>query len=267
MKTSLRFGLTPCPNDTYLVGAIALGQLSLPEISLALELHDIETLNQAARENEFDIVKVSCALYGELCERYVLLDVGAAVAAGYGPLVLTRAGVARTTLARARIVAPGADTTGAALFRRYAPDAAPLVYRRYDEIMPALARGEYDVGVVIHEARLTYQRYGLQQMVDLGAWWTAETGLPVALGCLVMRREVYAAHGAAFEKLIRASLAAAALGDSAIEAYIRQHAQEMDLTVLREYIGLYVTEYTHTLGTAGRAAILALATQLAPLAA
>lgn len=259
MTGTLRFGITPCPNDTYMAGAIALGRVSLPEAGVRLELHDIEALNRAALCGEFDILKISCALYGEVSDEYALLGVGAAIAQGYGPLLLARAGLGRDDLTRARIVAPGLHTTGAALFRRYAPDAAPLAYRRYDGIMPALQRGEFDAGVVIHEARLTYHQHGLRPVVDLGAWWSATTGLPVALGCYVMRRTHFARHGAAFESLVRQSLALAAGGDPAIEAYIRRHAQEMDPAVLREYIGLYVNEHTHTLGPAGRAAILALA--------
>jgi len=255
---TLRFGITPCPNDTFMAGAIALGQLTLPGVELALELADIETLNCAARDDRFDIVKVSCALYGELSERYELLDVGAAIADGYGPLVLTSPGLQYGDLARSRIVAPGAHTTGATLFRRYAPDAARLSYRRYDEIMPALARGEFDAGIVIHEARLTYARYGLAMLADLGSWWTATTRLPVALGCYVMKRTAFARYGRAFESLLRESLARAAAGDAAIHAYIRQHAQEMAPAVLTEYIDLYVNARTYSLGADGRAAVFAL---------
>jgi len=254
----LRFGITPCPNDTYLAGALALGQIALPGVELVLELNDIETLNRAAREDEFDIVKISCALYGELSERYELLEVGAAIADGYGPLVLTRPGLDHQDLTHARIVAPGAYTTGAALFRRYAPRASSLVYRRYDEIMPALARGDFDAGVVIHEARLTFAQYGLRMLSDLGAWWKATTGLPVALGCYVMKRPAFARYGRAFEALIRDSLGRAAQGDPAIHAYIRRHAQEMAPEVLSEYIRLYVNAHTYALGPHGRAAVFAL---------
>lgn len=254
----LRCGITPCPNDTYLAGALALGQLALPEVDLSFELDDIETLNRAARDGRFDIVKVSCALFGELYAHYELLEVGAAIADGYGPLVLTRPGLTYDALADARIVAPGAHTTGAALFRRYAPAASALTYRRYDAIMPALARGEYDVGIVIHEARLTYRRYGLSLLADLGAWWKAATGLPVALGCYVMKRSLYARHGRAFEAGVRDSLARASHGDPEIHAYIRQHAQEMSTDVLREYIDLYVNAHTYALGPIGRAAVFAL---------
>ena len=267
MRPTLRLGLTPCPNDTYMVGAIATGRLALADADLALDLQDIEALNEGALAGRYDIVKVSCALYGTLRNDYELLDVGAAIANGYGPLILARTPLSREDLPHARLVAPGPHTTGAALCRLYAP-AARLTHRRYDTIVPGLRSGEFDAGVVIHEGRLTYASCGLHCVVDLGAWWTGETGLPVALGCYLMHRSLVARHGAAFEALIRAALAVSARGDDpAIEAFIRQHAQEMSPRVLRDYIALYVNARTHSLGASGRAAIEALNGRLAALAA
>lgn len=264
-RPRLRFGLTPCPNDTYMVAAVATGRLTPTDFDLELDLQDIETLNEAALARRPDIVKVSCALYGALRDDYALLDVGAAIADGYGPLILSRTPLSREQLARARVVAPGAHTTGAALCRLYAPDVT-LVHRRYDTIMPALQSGEFDAGVVIHEARLTFAAHGLHCHVDLGQWWTAATGLPVALGCYLMRRDLHARHGEAFETLMRASLSLAAHGgDPLLDDYIRRHAQEMAPTVLRDYIALYVNARTHTLGADGRAAVEALGAQLAAL--
>ncbi len=265
-RRRLSFGLTPCPNDTYFAGAVALGRIALADADLAPTLEDIEALNEAALARRYDIVKVSCALFGELREDYALLDVGAAVAEDYGPLILTRAPLRRTDLAHVRLVGPGTRTTGAALCRLYAP-AARLSHRRYDDIMPGLTRGDFDAGVVIHEGRLTYAAQGLHCLVDLGAWWRATTGLPVALGCYVMKRELYATYGRAFEALMRESLRLAAVGnDAALKAYIRQHAQEMDETVLRDYIGLYVNARTHSLGPHGRAAVYALGERLRAVA-
>lgn len=265
-RRRLSFGLTPCPNDTYFAGAVALGRVALADADLAITLEDIEALNEAALARRYDIVKVSCALFGALRDDYELLDVGAAVAEDYGPLILTRVPMQPAALAHARLVGPGPHTTGAALCRLYAP-TAHLAARRYDDIMPSLVRGEFDAGVVIHEGRLTYAAQGLHCLVDLGAWWRETTGLPVALGCYVMKRDLYATYGRAFEALMRASLAVAAAGtDAELKAYIRHHAQEMDETVLRDYIGLYVNARTHTLGPSGRAAVVALGERLQAVA-
>lgn len=266
-RPTLRFGLTPCPNDTWMVGAVATGHLALAEARLMLELADIEALNEGALARRYDIVKVSCALVGALAADYALLEVGAAIADGYGPLILTRAPLTREALANARVVAPGLHTTGTALARLYAPGIMP-VQRRYDTIVPALRAGEFDAGIVIHEGRLTFASYGLHCHVDLGAWWRETTGLPVALGCYLIRRELAADFAAPFEALMRLSLARAAAGDDpAIADFVQRHAQEMAPQVLADYIALYVNARTHTLGCDGRAAITALGRRLAALAA
>lgn len=257
----LTMGVTPCPNDTWVIGGVATGRLTLPDAALCVELHDIETLNEAALARRYDVVKVSCALYGEIAADYALLDVGAAIAENYGPLILARAALAREDLSKIRLVAPGARTTGAALCRLYAPEAVPRQLR-YDRIVPGLCRGEFDAGVVIHESRLTWQALGLHCLVDLGTWWRQSTGLPVALGCYVIRRELHAAFAARLETLLREAMDLAAGGDPRVAAYIRSHAQEMDDRVLRDYIGLYVTPRTRHLGDDGRAAILALGARL-----
>ena len=262
MTTRLSMAITPCPNDTWLAGALALGQVTLPDAVVEVVLDDIEALNRAALAGIPDVVKVSCALYGALESEYTLLDVGAAVVDGYGPLVLSRTPMRREDLSQARIAAPGPHTTGTALFRRWAPTAAPLQFARYDQLMPGLLDGRWDAAVVIHEARLTYPGLGLHCLVDLGAWWSGSTGLPVALGCYVMRRSAYARYGKSLEDTLRASLRRAATGDPAIAAWIARHAQEMDPQVLRDYIQLYVTPRTWQLDVAGREAILALSSRL-----
>ncbi len=260
-RTVLRIGVTPCPNDTFVVGGLATGRLALPDTDITLALQDIEALNEAALAQTYDVVKVSCALYGKLSPHYELLDVGAAIAEDYGPLILSREPMTRGELAHARVVAPGAHTTGAALAKLYAPQAR-LRHVRYDEIVPGLRRGDFDAGVVIHESRLTFRGMGLDCLVDLGRWWRETTGLPVALGCYLIRRELHAAYARPLEALLRRSMALAAEGDAGIDGYIRRHAQEMGDQVLSDYIALYVNARTRRLGAEGRAAILELNARL-----
>lgn len=249
---------TPCPNDTFMLGALAQGLLASDGLHVDTVLADIEQLNEATLAGRYDICKISCALYGEVASEYALLDTGAALADGYGPLVLGRPGVTRETLADLRVVAPGAHTSGALLCRHWAPPGTRLEFRPYDEIIARLTAGEYDAGVVIHEARFTYMSRGLHCLADLGAWWKDTRGLSVPLGCYVMRRAAYAADGARVEQAMRLSLAHAERGDPRIDDYVRRHAQELDDEVIARHIALYVTAPTRALGAAGRAAIAAL---------
>ena len=261
MKNRPRFsiGTTPCPNDSYLLGAVATGQTHLQGIDLRLELADIETLNERVLARDLAVAKISCAVYHEIADDYALLDTGAALAEGYGPLVLAREPLESDALAAARVAAPGRHTTGALLFRHWAPHGREPSWMSYDRIIDALLDDRCDVGVCIHESRFTYAESGLHCLADLGCWWQASRGLPVPLGCYVMRRPLYERYGAALEHLMRCSLRIAERGDPEIAAYIRAHAQELDDHVTGEHIALYVNRYTWSLGEAGRAAIAALA--------
>jgi len=257
-RTTLRFAVTPCPNDTYTVGAIATGALGLAGADIALELHDIEHLNQAALAGRYDVVKISCAIYGRIAGEYAILDTGAALTDGFGPMVLARTPITRDRLREAAVVVPGANTTAALLFTQWADRRLPLAHARYDEIIAGVAGGIYDAGVIIHESRFTFQDLGLTAIADLGQWWCRETAGPLALGCYVIRRALAEQYAAPLEQLLRRALDRAEAGDPAIDHYIRSHAQELDEDVTRRHIELYVNDYTRSLGTAGRAAIDAL---------
>lgn len=266
-RPRLTIGTTPCPNDSYLLGAVATGQTCLPGVDLALELADIETLNERVLARNIAVAKISCAIYHEIADDYALLDTGAALADGYGPLVLAREPLGPGALVTARIAAPGRHTTGALLFRHWAPRCGEPTWMSYDRIIGALLDGACDVGVCIHESRFTYAEAGLHCLVDLGSWWQASRGLPVALGCYVMRRRLYERYGGALEQLMRRSLRIAELGDARVTAYIRTHAQELDDRVTHEHIALYVNRHTWSLGEHGRAAIAALSSPHAACAA
>jgi 1,4-dihydroxy-6-naphthoate synthase len=258
---TLSVALTPCPNDTFVIGAVATKKLRLPDVEIELELHDIEHLNHAALDGRYDVIKVSCATYGQISERYEILETGAALTDGFGPMVLAREPLNRDTISDLKVVAPGANTTAALLFKSWAGPQARLSYAPYDEIIERVVDGEFDAGVIIHEGRFTYQQHGLVAVTDLGDWWRGETGRPLALGCYVMRRNLHALLGDAFDQLLRRSMALAAAGDEDINRYIRRHAQEMDEAVIKRHIELYVNDYTRSLGTIGRDAILYLAEQ------
>ena len=122
-----------------------------------------------------------------------------------------------------------------------------------DTLLPAVAEGAFDAGLVIHEARFTYHRYGLRTVVDLGEWWEAETGLPIPLGAIVARRDTVEPDRAA--EWIRASVRAAWADPAASREYVLAHAAEMEPDVVDRHIALYVNEYTLDLGSSGRAAI------------
>ncbi|GAB3067396.1 1,4-dihydroxy-6-naphthoate synthase [Micromonospora schwarzwaldensis] len=252
---ALSLAISPCPNDTFVFDALVHGRVAgAPPVEVTYA--DVDVTNTAAERGAFDLVKVSYAALPWLLDDYHLLPCGGALGRGCGPLVLTRGD--RADLSGATVAVPGERTTAYLLFRLWAADQAParIEVVPFHEIMPGVAAGRYDAGLVIHEARFTYPRHGLTALVDLGEWWEGDTGLPIPLGAILARRgAVDPVEAAAW---IRESVQQAWADPEASRGYVLAHAQEMEPDVVDRHIGLYVNEFTADLGEAGFAAVEAL---------
>ncbi|WP_089154471.1 1,4-dihydroxy-6-naphthoate synthase [Micromonospora sp. NBS 11-29] len=252
---ALSLAISPCPNDTFVFDALVHGRVpGAPPVEVTYA--DVDVTNTAAERGAFDLVKVSYAALPWLLDDYHLLPCGGALGRGCGPLVLTRGD--RADLSGATVAVPGERTTAYLLFRLWAAGQAParIEVVPFHEIMPGVAAGRYDAGLVIHEARFTYPRHGLTALVDLGEWWEGDTGLPIPLGAILARRgAVDPVEAAAW---IRESVRQAWADPEASRGYVLAHAQEMEPDVVDRHIGLYVNEFTADLGEAGFAAVEAL---------
>lgn len=254
----LSIGFSPCPNDTFIFHALTHGLAGeqCPGFFEAL-LEDVETLNEWALRGKLDVTKLSFHALGHVLDDYVLLAAGSALGRGCGPLVVARQAMDPEELGRKKIAVPGRYTTAAMLLRLFVPACQDVVAMRFERIMPSIAAGEVDAGIVIHESRFVYQRYGLVLLRDLGAWWEDVSGFPVPLGGIVARRSLGNEVIHAVERCIRASVRRALARPEECISYVRQHAQELDDRVVREHIGLYVNSYSENLGEEGLAAVRA----------
>jgi 1,4-dihydroxy-6-naphthoate synthase len=224
---------------------------------------DVEELNAMAAAGALDVVKVSAAAAAGIMNEYVLLRAGGAMGYGVGP-VLVGPGANKEGEAGLRaldggtVAIPGRRTTAALLFALCCREAGisvnlePMVF---DQVMPAVAAGRVDAGVVIHEGRFTYASQGLERIMDLGAWWETHTGLPIPLGAIAMRRSLGEAALRAMNRAIRESLLAARANPDGAWEYVRKHAQEMDEDVIRRHIATFVTDYSLDVGEAGEQAL------------
>lgn len=250
----LTLGYSPCPNDTFIFTPWAQGRIEgAPPVVERLE--DIETLNRLAMDERLDIVKVSFHAYGHLRDRYALLHSGGALGRGCGPLVVAREPWPAAGLASRRVAIPGRLTTAALLVRLFAPELHDLTVMPFHEIMGAVRDGVVDAGVIIHEGRFTYGRYGLHQMVDLGEWWEQHTGHAIPLGGIAARRALGASAISAADRALAASVDYAHAHPAHVWPNVRAHAQEMDDDVMRQHIDLYVNAFTRDYGSEGEAAI------------
>jgi len=251
LPVPLDLGYSFCPNDTYIFYALQAGRVPTP-LPVREVLEDVQTLNDWARAGRLPITKISYRAYFEVMEEYVALRAGGALGRGVGPLV-----VARTELGDLngkRVASPGALTTADLLLRLAYPDVQ-LTPIRYDEVMPAVAHGEYDAGLIIHESRFTYPEHGLVKLLDLGAWWEGETGLPLPLGAILVRRDLSPDLQRGLNAAVRASLEYAHAHPQEPMAYIREHALEMSDDVMRAHIDLYVNGFSLDVGEEGERAV------------
>jgi 1,4-dihydroxy-6-naphthoate synthase len=261
----LRFGFTPCPNDTFAFHALVHGLVD-PPIRVTPVLLDIEELNRHAHEGSFELTKISVGAFPAVRSRYRLLRSGAALGRSVGPLVVAREAMSLAEAAAARIAVPGHETTAFLLLRLAAPALGDVVELRYDGILDAVARGEVDAGLIIHESRFTYEDSGLVAVADLGEWWDAETGQPIPLAAICARSDLDEATIAELERAVRASVEHAFANPAASRAYVRAHAQELSDEVCEAHIQLYVNEFTIDLGEEGLQAIEMLVGRAADLA-
>ncbi len=255
----LRLGYSPCPNDTFIFHALVHGRVRQEGYRLAVELEDVETLNNWAVDETLDVTKLSVFAWLKNRACYRLLDSGAAIGYGCGPLVVARPGFDVRTLPHSRVVLPGQDTTAHLLFRLWRPEVRNRCFVPYDRIFEMLTQGQADAGVIIHESRFTYAQMGLQLVVDLGAWWEQQTGLPIPLGVIAAHRRVPSALRASLETAIRDSIQHAWQFPHEALTYMQKHAQAMDEDVLRRHVATYVNDFSLTLGDAGQQAIQRLA--------
>jgi 1,4-dihydroxy-6-naphthoate synthase len=255
-KRALSLGYSPCPNDTFIFHAMVRGRVDTGGLVFQEALEDVETLNRMALQGQLDLTKVSYAACGALRENYCLLRSGGALGRGCGPLVVARDSMGLAELRGRPLAIPGRHTTAFLLLRLADPElgehAVPMPFH---EIMDAVRSGAVDAGLIIHESRFTYPRYGLTQVADLGQWWERETGHPIPLGCIIARRTLGKDLIRGVEGLIRESVLHARAHPTEPAAYIREHAQEMEDDVIQQHISLYVNEWSVDLGDDGVRAV------------
>ncbi|MCL2553147.1 MAG: 1,4-dihydroxy-6-naphthoate synthase [Actinomycetia bacterium] len=263
--SALRIAYSPCPNDTFVFHAWAHGLVpDAPPVDVTFA--DIDITNGMAERGEGDVLKVSYAVLPWVLDEYALLPCGGALGRGCGPLVLTREPGA--DLSGRTVAVPSERSTAYLLFRLWAAAEVPggvgeIVVMPFHEIMPAVRDGRVDAGLVIHEARFTFQNYGLHKLADMGEHWESTTGLPIPLGAIIARRSLGKERLQELAAAARASVRRAWDDPQVSRGYVLEHSQEMDPAVADQHIGLYVNEFTEDLGEEGYAAVRGLLTRAA----
>lgn len=253
---TLTLGFSPCPNDTFIFDALVNKKIDTEGFTFESVLEDVQTLNEWALQGKLDVTKISYGVLPLLLEKYIVLNAGGALGKGVGPLLITKqAGAANKDVNEMTIAIPGEHTTAHMLFSLAYPQASKKKFMVFSAIEDAVLNGDVDAGVIIHENRFTYQQKGLHKLVDLGEYWERQTGNPIPLGGIVMKKTFDGALQQKVDSLIKHSLEYAFKNYPLITDYVKQHSQEMSESVMRQHIDLYVNNYSLQLGPDGKAAV------------
>jgi len=254
-KRVINVGHSPDPDDAFMFYALAHDKIDTGDLAFRHQLQDIETLNRRALKGELEVSAVSIHAYAFLQDKYVLLPSGCSMGDTYGPMIVARRPLTLEELQTTKIAVPGTLTTAFLALRLLLPKEFTYEVIPFDEIIPAVASGRFDAGLIIHEGQLTFQNQGLHLIVDLGVWWQSKTGLPLPLGGNVVRRDLGPETIANVSRLLRESIQYSLDHRSDALDYALNYARDMDKALADRFVGMYVNDWTLDYGPRGRAAV------------
>jgi 1,4-dihydroxy-6-naphthoate synthase len=252
---TIRIGHSPDADDAFMFYALTSGQVTVPGAQIEHLLEDIESLNRRARTAELEVTAVSAATYALVADRYRLMDPGASMGKGYGPILVAREPIDPRDISSKVVAIPGSHTTASLLLRLYLVEEPALIEVAFDKIPHAVLEGQADLGLLIHEGQITHPDMGLVKVLDLGEVWQRNTGLPLPLGVNVMRRDLGEPMHRALSDGLRRSIAwAHANVDEALD-YAMRYSRGIDRETCRRFVLMYVNDLTVRLGDEGHAAL------------
>ena len=254
MKT-ISIGHSPDADDAFMFYGLASGRVAVPGHAVNHVLDDIETLNRRARAAELDVTAISAAAYPDVQHLYRIMSCGASVGRRYGPIVLAREPLTLDQLRGRKVAVPGPHTTAYLLFRLYVEAEVVPVMMGFDRVMEAVASGEVDAGIVIHEGQLTWPSSGLRLVLDLGEAWMEDTGLPIPLGLDVVRRGLGEATMDAVARALKESILLAHRDEDEAVDYAMRFGRGVDRDTCRQFVRMYVNADTVDMGEDGQRAL------------
>jgi 1,4-dihydroxy-6-naphthoate synthase len=245
---------SPDSDDAFMFYGLARGGVPVGELEVSHVLADIETLNRHAQEGRHEVTAISFHAYPYVADRYALMPCGGSIGDGYGPLLVAREKRDPAEIARLTVAVPGTLTSAYLALRLFAPGVATRVVP-FDRILDEVREGRAEAGLVIHEGQLTYGGQGLHKLLDLGAWWKQETGLPLPLGGNAVRRDLGPELGARLTRLVRETVKHSLAHRKQALEYAMGFARGMDPAVADRFVGMWVNDMTVEMGERGRRAV------------
>jgi len=250
----IKLAHSPDSDDAFMFYALATHKVPTPGYKYTHVLRDIQTLNEAALEETYDVTAVSFAAYPSIRDKYILLDCGASFGEGYGPIVVAAKPMKKEDLQGRRIAVPGLKTSAYLTLKLFEPDFEAVVMP-FDKILDAVRDGLVDAGLLIHEGQLLFPQLGLHKALDLGIWWHEQTGLPLPLGGNAVRRALGPEVGRLIARTIRESVEYGLEHRDDALKYAMQFARDMETELADQFVGMYVNKWTLGYGEKGKQAV------------
>lgn len=254
-RRKIRVGHSPDSDDAFMFYALTHDKLGCGDLEFIHQLEDIETLNRRALNGELEVSAVSIHAFAFLADKYALLASGSSMGDNYGPTIITREPMTLDEVKTKTIAVPGTLTTAYLTLQLCLGRDIQTTVMPFDQILPAVAEGKVDAGLIIHEGQLYYGDKGLHKVVDLGQWWQAETGLPLPLGGNVVRKDLGEETVVEIARLLRGSIEYALANRQEALDYALNYARDLDPALADRFVGMYVNEWTVDYGPRGRDAV------------
>jgi 1,4-dihydroxy-6-naphthoate synthase len=258
-QCTLTLGHSPDPDDAFMFYGLARGLLPTQGFSFQHVLQDIQTLNERATRGELDISAISIHAYAYISSQYALLPSGASMGDGYGPMLVAKRRFTRSEIAQKKIAVPGTMTSAFLALQLWLGRPAKemnYVVVPFDQIFQAVHSGEAELGLIIHEGQLTWQKEGLVVCQDLGLWWGAENqGLPLPLGGNVIHKRFDPAIRKTISNILTASIQFSLDHRPDAVQHALQYARDMGRDLADKFVGMYVNHWTLDYGERGRESI------------
>ncbi len=251
----LKLGFSTCPNDTFIFDAMVHKKIDTEGLDFELIMGDVEELNQLALNKEIDITKISFHAYAYIADKYKILNSGSALGKNNGPLLISKKKIYPDEIPFLKIAIPGKNTTANLLLHFAYPQLKELKEYLFSDIEQAVLADEVDAGLIIHETRFTYEKKGLQKIIDLGEYWEQKTSLSVPLGGIIINRNIRPETQRKVDRILRRSINFAFENPDSPLEFIREFAQEMEKDVMYRHIELYVNDFTINLKDEGKQSI------------
>jgi len=232
---------SPDADDIFMYYAIRFGWVGLDGVRFDNIALDIETLNEGALKNEYEVCAISFALYPKIRDEYALLRTAMSFGEGYGPKLVKLKD--KKLKRNFKVALSGATTTNAMLFRMAYPEAR-ISYMNFLEIEQAVLDGTVDAGVLIHEAILTYSD---KLEVEREVWdiWVEFSGgdLPLPLGGMAIRRSMPLVRAIKCEEILTKAVRVAENNKKLLSKMLNErNLIRVDETKLEKYLSLYANE-------------------------